>query len=229
MKTLFLTFALLFGFALNAQSYSKYNSLLNKYVTSSGKVNYAGIKQNKAALDAAIAEIDAINPRSSWSKNDKLAYYINLYNLYTLKLVADNYPVKSIKNISGGKPWDKNFIPLGGKKVSLNHIEHGILRKLGDPRIHFGVNCASISCPIISNSAFTSSNVQGKLDALTKKFVNDSRRNKLSATSVQISPIFDWFESDFKGVIAFLNKYSSTRINSSAKISYLNYNWNLNK
>lgn len=210
-----------------------YNQILNNFVSSSGKVNYASIKTNKEMLGQAIQYFEENTPQSSWSKNQKLAYWINAYNLYTMKLVVDNYPVSSIKDIANGKPWDKKFIQLDGKTLSLNDIENGIIRKdFNEPRIHFAVNCASISCPKLLNKAYTSSNLNSLLESQTKNFINDNSMNKIGSSSIEISNIFDWYKADFiktGTVIDFLNEYSSTKIEDNAKTSYKEYNWNLNK
>ena len=163
-----------------------------------------------------------------------MAYWINAYNAYTIKLILENYPLKSIMDIKqkGKSAWKIPFAKVGGKTYTLDHIEHKILRKkLFDPKIHVGVNCASGSCPKLGNKAFTEENVEAELTQLMKDFVNDSSRNKITTKKVKISEIFNWFKSDFTkngSVIDYLNKYSETEINSKAKISYLKYDWSLN-
>ena len=207
-----------------------YGQILSNFVSSSGNVNYSAIKTNREMLSQATQHFEENPPESSWSKNEKLAYWINAYNLYTIELVVDNYPVNSIKDIASGKPWDKKFIKLDGRTMSLNDIENGIIRKdFNEPRIHFAVNCASISCPKLLNKAYTSGNLNSLLESQTKRFINDNAMNSITATNPQISNIFDWYKADFGNVISFLNKYSNTEIESSAKISYKEYNWNLNK
>ena len=207
-----------------------YGQILSNFVSSSGNVNYPALKTNRQMLSQATQHFEENPPEASWSKNEKLAYWINAYNLYTIELVVDNYPVKSIKDIAGGKPWDKKFIKLDGKTLSLNDIENGIIRKdFNEPRIHFAVNCASISCPKLLNKAYTVGNLNSLLESQTKRFINDNSMNMISATKPEISNIFDWYKVDFGNVITFLNKYSDTEIESSAKISYKEYNWNLNK
>ena len=210
-----------------------YNQVLTNFVSSTGNVNYAGIKTNRTMLSQATKHFEENPPQSSWSSNQKLAFWINAYNLYTIELVVDNYPVASIKDINGGKPWDKKFINLDGRTLSLNDIENNIIRKdFNEPRIHFAVNCASISCPKLLNKAYTAGNLNTLLESQTKRFINDNAMNALSENSAQISNIFDWYKVDFTkngSVIDFLNKYANTTINSSAKISYKDYNWNLNK
>ncbi len=207
-----------------------YGDILKNFVSSAGNVDYKSIKTTREMLRQATMHFEENPPQSSWSKNEKLAYWINAYNLYTIELIVDNYPVKSIKDIAGGKPWDKKFIQLDGRTLSLNDIENGIIRKdFDEPRIHFAVNCASISCPKLLNKPYTAANLNAQLEAQTKRFINDRAMNTLSENSIEISNIFDWYRSDFGNVISFLNKYSEIKISPNAKISYKDYNWNLNK
>ena len=155
---------------------------------------------------------------------------MNVYNAFTIKLIIDNYPLKSIKEIK--KPWDLLFIKIGKKHYSLNDIEHNILRKMNDPRIHFGINCASYSCPPLQNKAFTEHTVNEDLNTLTFAFINDQNRNIVTKNKIQVSKIFQWFSKDFKKdgtLINYLNKYSNIRIDTSAKKSFKNYNWSLNE
>jgi hypothetical protein len=210
--------------------YKNYNLFLKKYVSEKGNVNYDKIKINKAELEAIISQFEKVQPTESWSKNDKLSYYINVYNAYTIKVVVDNYPTKSIKDINGA--WDKKFIMSGKDKISLSDVENKILRKMGEPRIHFAINCASFSCPNLSNEAFISSTIDKQLETAAKSFVNDNSKNIITANEIKLSEIFSWFSGDFKNggsVIDFLNKYSNVKIDKNAKTKYLNYNWSLNK
>ncbi len=207
-----------------------YPQILSSFVSSSGKVNYAQIKVNTEMLGQAINHFQEHTPKVGWSNNQKLAYWINAYNLFTIKLIIDNYPVKSIKEIANGKPWDKKFILLDGKILSLNDIENNIIRKeFNEPRIHFAVNCASISCPKLLNQEYTAANLNSLLDKQAKRYINDKNENTFTANSAKISNIFDWYKVDFEsGVIPFLNKYLDTPLPSDAKITYQDYNWNLN-
>ncbi|WP_343330606.1 DUF547 domain-containing protein [Polaribacter staleyi] len=234
MKKILLTLVAIFTLSqVNAQT-SIFNSLLQKHVTKSGVVDYKSLKSDEAKLDNYLSYLEKTIPASSWSENKQKAFWINAYNAYTIKIILENYPLKSITDIKqGGKTaWKIPFAKVGGKTYTLDHIEHEILRKnLFDARIHVGVNCASGSCPKLGNVAFTEQNVEATLEQLMKDFVNDSSRNKISEKKVQISSIFDWFKVDFtkKGsVIDFLNKYSETKISPKAKISYLKYDWTLN-
>jgi hypothetical protein len=131
-------------------AYEKLDAFLKKYVTYSGHVNYASIKANKAELTAITKEFENNFPDGDFSYTQKLSYWINAYNVYTIKLIVDNYPTTSITKITA-KPWNKKFIKLGGTTYSLNNLENDIIRKrFNEPRIHFALNCASKSCPVHS-------------------------------------------------------------------------------
>jgi hypothetical protein len=211
-------------------SYTNYSAFLNKYVTENGNVNYDKMSKSKNELETILEQFVKNQPTTKWSKDEKMAYYINLYNAYTLKVIIDNYPTKSIKNISNA--WSKKFIPVNGKNISLEYIEHEILRKMGDPRIHFGINCASFSCPKLENTAFLPEKLDAQLDQATKSFINDASKNAISENEAKISEIFNWFAGDFKtkgSVIDYINQYSKTKIDKKAKVKYMTYNWNLNK
>lgn len=207
-----------------------WNDLLQKYVSKKGNVNYSGFKKDEAKLDLYLNSLSKNSPENNWSKNAVLAYWINAYNAFTVKLILDNYPLKSIKDIK--KPWDLKFIVLADKTYSLGDIEHKILRKMNEPRIHFAINCASYSCPNLLNKAYTAGALEKQLESVSKSFINDGSKNYITTNSIEISEIFNWFSKDFKtkgSLIDFLNRYSAIKINENAKIKYKNYNWNLNK
>ncbi len=231
MKSLLFFVSILFSLSLFSLDHSTWNTLLSKNVSSSGKVNYKAFKANQSELDKYLSHLSSNAPTSSWSSNEKLAYWINAYNAFTVKLIIDNYPLKSITDLD--KPWDKKFINIGGKEYSLNDIEHNILRKeFNDPRIHFGIVCASYSCPQLLNKAYTANSVNALLDIQAKRFINDKTRNVISPTKVQLSEIFNWFKDDFTkqgSIIDYINKYSVISVNADADISYLKYSWALNE
>ena len=169
-------------------------------------------------------------PNDSWSKADKLAYWINAYNAMTIDLIIRHYPLKSIKDIKN--PWDQRLWKLGDKWYDLSEIEHNILRKMDEPRIHFAIVCASFSCPKLLNNAFTPKDIEAQLTQATNVFLNDSTRNIISENSLELSKIFQWFTTDFKqngSLIDFLNKYSDIKISNNAKKRFKDYNWNLNE
>lgn len=223
---------LVFLFIKTQAQTSVFNDLLKKNVSAKGNVNYTNLKANEAKLDTYLAYLEKTTPAKSWSKNKKKAFWINAYNAYTIKIILQNLPVKSITKIKnkGKTAWKTPFAKVGGTTYTLDHIEHKILRgQLFDPRIHVGVNCASGSCPKLHNVAFTESNVDAELEKLMKSFVNDPKRNKVDKK--QVSEIFNWFKADFtkKGsVVDYINKYADQKLDSKAKLSYLKYDWNLN-
>jgi uncharacterized protein DUF547 len=210
--------------------HSKWNGLLQKHVSSKGNVNYKGFYESEEKLDSYLEFLSDNTPQDSWAKSEKLAYWINAYNAFTIKLIIDNYPVKSIKDIKN--PWDISFIKLGAKTYTLNDIEHKILRKMGDSRIHFAIVCASVSCPKLQNTAFKASKIDSQLTHAAKEFLTDPKRNTLTQKNIKISKIFKWFASDFKqdgSLIDFLNTYSGITISQNAKKSFKDYDWNLNE
>lgn len=209
--------------------HTAWDELLRNNVSSSGQVNYRSLKSNVAALDAYLEELAQYPPQSDWSKNEIMAYWINAYNAYTVKLIINNYPVSSIKDIDGGNPWGTKWIKIGGKTYSLNQIENDILRaRYGDARIHFAVNCAAASCPPLYNRAFTANNLNSNLQRLTRKFINNSSYNTLSAEKIEISKIFEWYAADFGSVKDYINGYTDTTIGDNTTVVYKEYDWGLN-
>ena len=209
-------------------NHAPFNTLLSKFVSSSGDVNYAGLKASTRALNGYCKSLTENPPQDGWSKNEKLAFWMNAYNAYTLKLIVDNFPLASITDLYGGKPWDQKWITIGNETLSLNNIENDIIRpRFNDARIHFGVNCAAKSCPPLGNFAFTADNVNSKLNQLTKSFINGSL-NQITADKVTVSKIFDWYKSDFGDVVAFINKYAASKANANAQVTYSEYDWSLN-
>jgi len=211
--------------------HSQWDRLLKKYVDDKGLVDYKGFTSSSAELNRYLNFLSKNAPDKSWRTEELLAYYINLYNAATVKLIIENYPVQSIKDIS--RPWSQARISLGHKMVSLDDIEHRILRKMEEPRIHFALNCASISCPKLSNEAYTSEDIYSQLERAAKEFIL-SDKNDIAPSHPLISSIFDWYRKDFvmgsnMDVIAFINRYSRVKINPDAKISYKKYDWHLNE
>lgn len=234
MKKIITLFVLLFamGSAFAEADHLAWDALLKKHVSAAGKVNYKGFIKDKAKLDAYLAELEANVPAAGESVNAKKAFWCNAYNAYTVKLIVDNYPVRSINDIKkgGATPWTHKWIKIGGATLSLNDIENDKLRKVyKDARIHFVINCASFSCPILLNKALTESNIEAVLTAQTKAFINDDARNNITGKAAKISSVFDWYQSDFGDVRTFINRYSKVKIGADAKITYLPYSWDLNE
>jgi hypothetical protein len=222
-------------------SHQIWDDLLNRFVKSDGTVDYKSLKDHKSELEQYLTLLSENAPdRSTWSTDEQLAYWINAYNAFTVKLIVDNYPVKSIRDLGPALKiplindvWHYKFFEIGGVRTCLDDIEHGILRKeFDEPRIHFAINCASVSCPPLLNEAFTAETLEAQLVKVATGFINDPKRNRLAPDQVQISSIFDWFEGDFTktgSLVQFLNRYSKVKIKPSARISYLEYNWKLNE
>ena len=210
--------------------HSAWDKLLKKHVNSDGLVNYKGFQADRKALDSYISMLARNQPSDKWSVQEQLAYYINTYNANTVKLILENYPVKSIKEIKGA--WTKDMVKIGNVQISLGGIENSILRKMNEPRIHFAINCASISCPKLMNEAYTAAKINEQLDKATTQFIN-SDKNDLSENSPKVSSIFDWYKKDFRDsdqtVIDYINKYAETKISDTATLNYKDYNWNLNE
>jgi len=216
-----------------------WDELVREHVTQNGVVNYKGIMRDSVQFNAYLNLLSSHHPNEAhWTRDERLAYWINAYNAFTVKLVLDYYPVESIKDIKKGIPlvnsvWDIKFIKIGGETYDLNNIEHGILRKeFYEPRIHFAINCASVSCPQLRNEAFSATKIESQLKAQTLYFLSDPGKNQLSVDQVKISKLFSWFKGDFTNngsLIDFLNDHGPVRINQNATINYLNYDWNLNE
>ncbi len=203
--------------------------LLN--VSEDGKVDYNGFMRDSSQLYKYFKQLSENPPQEDWTRDEKLAYWINAYNAYTIKLIIDSYPLKSIKDLED--PWGKKFFKINGEWYSLGDLEHKILRKFGDPRIHFAINCASISCPVVWNRAYTAENLQTALDQQTEKFINDPIRNTITENVVSVSKIFSWYKKDFKvnggDVKDFINRYAAVKIENQPKKGYKDYDWNLNE
>ncbi len=224
-----------------APSHEIWNNLLKKNVTADGKVNYKGFIKDSVEFNKYLKLLTNNPPNEkTWSVNEQKAFWINAYNAFTIKLIAKYYPIKSIKEIGSSiqipfvnTPWDVKFIFIGKEKMDLNNIEHGQLRKkFDDPRIHFAIVCASKSCPALLNEVYDPAKLDQQLDNQAKVFLKDTSRNKVSATNPQLSKLFDWYKMDFTkngSLIDFLNKYTPVKINTNAKITHLDYDWNLNE
>lgn len=252
--TIFL-FILVLPFGLMAldHTHKEFDVLLKKYVNPRGRVNYNGFKRDKKKLETYLSSLSAVS-RSEYNKfsyKQKLAFLINAYNGYTIKLILDDQSknkkwTKSIKKIGGwfGSPWKIEFFKLLGKKRNLDWIEHQKLRKFGEPRIHAAIVCASIGCPILLNQAFTPGKIYKQLQTQMVKFLKDKEKNRYDTKKnvLYLSPIFKWFKEDFtkgtkkdKDLIAYLKKVmkgtgsSIEKAPLNASIEYTDYDWNLNE
>ncbi|KAB1067537.1 DUF547 domain-containing protein [Tamlana haliotis] len=207
-----------------------WDDLLQKHVSEHGNVNYKGFLADKKYLDQYISSLATNTPKTSWSKVEKLAYWINTYNALTVDLILRNYPIKSIKDIK--HPWKQNLWILGDSTYNLHDIEHKILRKMNEPRIHFAIVCAAVSCPKLQNKAYTASNLELQFNQAARTFINDSAKNSISKEQLELSKIFQWFTKDFKhdgSLIDYLNQFSNVPISAKAKTHFKDYIWELNE
>lgn len=210
---------------------------LQKYVTPAGWVNYADWQQDTLGISQYLQLLSASLPSESWTQEEQLAYWINAYNAFTVKLILDHYPLQSIQELHDlpliGTIFHKEWFSLGDESMSLNRIEHGILRgQFEEPRIHAAINCASISCPALWNQAYTAEKLDQQLNRAMRTFINDSLRNHINEEEVEVSAIFSWFRLDFTqagSLISFLNQYLSTPLKQNTDVSYLTYDWSLNE
>ena len=218
-----------------AQDYSDYNTLLEKYAHPTG-VDYKSWDKNgkdHKALEKILKEWSKIDA-SKLPHNDKAAFRINLYNAAMIDVALDNYPLTSVTKL-GKKDFaifDTKLISTPAGKISLNTLEKKILLKeFPDARIHFAVNCASVSCPPLRNEAFIGSKLQEQLTEQSVKFANSSHAVQTSRSTAKYSELFNWYASDFKtkNPATYLNKYRSSKIKTSLKVDWISYDWNLNQ
>jgi len=232
-------------------SHMTFDLVLKKYAREVGKttlVNYKLLKENPSNLLEYIGELEAVSKEEfdSFTKDQQFVFWVNAYNAYTLKVIIDNYPVKSIMNIGfkGSKAWKTRFAKLAGRSRSLDDIEHKILRRqFNEPRLHFAVNCASISCPPLRTEPYMADQLEKQLTEQTRLYINDIKNNKFTIQddkiSLEISQIFEWFEKDFKrdgGVAAFVIKWldispeTKTMLDTSkVRLKHIEYDWGLNE
>lgn len=221
-------------------SHEIFDALLKKYVNEQGFVDYKGFQAERSKLQQYLDLLQSTSPGSDWSREEEIAYWINVYNAFTIELILKHYPLESIKDIGStiqipfvNTPWDIKFIEIGGETYDLNNVEHGILRKKWtEPRIHFAVNCASYSCPVLRGEAYTADKLESQLDDQAKKFINTDIRNDITKKEAKLSKIFDWYGGDFKKVMPikdFINQYADVQMTEETEISYKEYIWTLNE
>ncbi len=190
-------------------NHNTYDQLLNRIVVEKGlqtAVDYDDLDAHPEKLDQYLAQLEAVtqNEFNGWNENDQLAFLINAYNAFTLKLIINNYPdIDSIRDLGGlifKSPWKKKFFTLFGEKTNLDHIEHDLIREnYNEPRIHFAVNCASKGCPALQKQAYIGSQLDQQLEKATIQFLRDPERNRFNKEKkiLEISSIFNWFTGDF--------------------------------
>lgn len=240
------------GVLLSQENTELWDQLLTQYVNN-GYVDYQNWSKQTEALESYMRYLSQVSMDefNHWSDQDQIAFLINAYNAITIQFILEYYPVKSIKDIPG--VWDKKVFFLLGQERTLNEIEHQMLRKnYSEPRIHFAVVCASISCPKLQNYAFVGSHLDSQLNQAMNDFLRDSNKNffNFKEKKIKLSKIFKWFQSDFEQsdvdpnikklykkeapLVQFLSnnmpkKYQYLISNQKLKIDYLSYDWGLNQ
>jgi hypothetical protein len=232
------------GFAAQFdQSHEPFGKVLKQYVKD-GLVSYSALKAHRQELDDYLDQLSAVPEATfkQWTEQQQLAFLINAYNAFTLRLIIDHYPVKSIKDIGSvaSGPWSQPVVRLFGTTTTLDYLEHKMLRKnYVEPRIHFAIVCAAKSCPPLRSEAYAAIRLDNQLDDQTRRFLATPSKNHADATEkiLSLSPIFKWYRGDFEktsgSVTQFLKPYwpEATRRElekDTFKIRYLNYDWSLN-
>lgn len=225
--------------SIETVDHSLFDALLKQHVLPDGNVDYQGFQKDEARLDSYLAVLEQAAP-DTLSRNEKFAFYINAYNAWTVKLILSGYPgVKSIKDLGGffSSPWKKKIARINGKVMTLDDIEHAILRpEFKDPRVHFAINCASKSCPVLRPEAYVASRLDSQLDDATGNFLHDPQHNYLKGNDLYVSSIFKWFGEDFQNdIVGFFVRHARGKQKDDLigkkqgiKVRYLDYDWSLN-
>lgn len=251
MRCLFLWLGALFalGGVLHAAepfdlTHARWTRILTAHVKN-GEVDYAALKASPQELQSYLDSLAAVTRPEfdAWPEPDQIAFLLNLYNAATLKLVADNYPVKSIKDIGGlfGNPWKLKVVRLWDRLTTLDDVEHGILRaEYQEPRIHFALVCAARSCPPLRPEAYVGKRLDAQLQDQGRIFLADRAKNRVdpAGQTLWLSPIFKWFQEDFTAngktvaefVVPFLPAAEISGVSpKDFKVRYTDYDWSLNR
>ena len=224
--------------ASTSVDHSIYAELLEKYVNN-GRVDYAGFKSEEAKLAKYLSVLEEVDS-NRLSRDEQFAFYANAYNAWTIKLILTKYPdIKSIRELGflNSGPWKKKVVQLKNEAVSLDHIEHEILRpRFKDPRVHFAINCAAKSCPPLKSEPFRADILNQQLDDATRSFLNNPTSYNLEGNTFYVSKIFKWFAEDFNAdVLSFYLKYAKADLRQKLEanrneiiIKYMTYDWELN-
>ena len=240
-------------------SHRAWDALVKKHVVlapggNASRVRYAEFAKDRGALKAYLDALSGVPPEEfrSWTRNQQMAFLINAYNAFTVELILEHYPVKSIKDIGNdlfSNRWKRKFFRLLGQESHLDRIEHEILRKPGsydDPRVHFALNCASIGCPMLREEAYVAARLDAQLEEQARRFLSDRTRNRVGADGrLEVSRIFDWYKEDwtsgYQGIRSreqYFARYArllsadaaqQQRVaEGKAPLSFLDYDWTLN-
>lgn len=216
-----------------------FNEVLVRHVRD-GLVDYAELKATRGPLDGYLDDMGAVPEQvfRQWGEDVQLAFLINLYNAATLQLIIDHYPVKSIKSIGSffKGPWSQEVVTLFGKQITLDTLEHEIIRKdYDEPRIHFVLVCAAMGCPPLRAEAYRGATLDEQLDAQTRVFLNDAAKNRVDheQKTLHLSPIFKWYGDDFRTETTTLQDFVAPYMDGATAITdydiaFTDYDWSLN-
>jgi hypothetical protein len=251
--------ATLSNFASAQFDHSQWDELLSANVVElregrATQVDYGAMLNSRSQLRAYLASLAAIakGDFEQWDYAEQLAFLINAYNAWTVEFILTEYPrLDSIKDLGSffSSPWSQDIVSLFGEQISLDDIEHGMIRgwnRYKEPRIHFAVNCAAIGCPALASKAFTGENLEAQLQENTRRFLADRTRNYYRNGRFYLSKIFDWYAEDFEkgwggynSLADFISAYQSqldlrvdglqALANGRIKVSYTSYDWGLNR
>lgn len=223
------------------QSHARFDAVLKQRVKNS-RVDYAGLKAHPEDLNRYLGQVAAVSKAEfkKWSEPLQIAFLCNAYNAYTLKLIVDHYPLKSIKDIGNfiNGPWDQPVVTLFGETMDLNTVEHKILRvDYAEPRLHFVLVCAAKGCPPLRSEAYVGARLEEQLVDQAKQFLAETAKNRIATSGrvVYLSPIFKWYGGDFEkksgSVLAALKPYWPGKATDTDgfKIRYTDYDWSLNE
>ena len=218
--------------------------IVKKYVNTRGEVDYAGLKADRAGLDAYVERIAGASPDSQTelfpSREHELAYWLNAYNALVLRAVVNAYPVASVRNLGGLLGYGvflRKENTLGGVKMSLRSLENDVIRKrYKEPRIHFAIVCASISCPFLDREVFTGATLNAHLDRVTRAFLAQRRNLTVDSAKgeITLSALFDWYKEDYGDLLTFVRKYATPADRKAIeavarpKIRHYDYDWSIN-
>jgi hypothetical protein len=220
-----------FGYAQGTADFFKKSDNFFKANVKNGRVDYKALKENPTMLKELLEMAKGIAVTKE-NANEYQAFWINGYNLSVIKGIIENYPLKSPLDVKGF--FDKTTYDIGGENITLNDMEHQLLREnfSKDPRFHFVLVCAGLGCPPIIDEAYTPDRINAQLNRQTKKALNDPNFIQVDKNKVKISQIFEWYKGDFEQdgkLVDFINKYRMQRLPEKAKVSYYPYDWTLNE
>jgi hypothetical protein len=227
--------------------YTTWDAFLDRYLAVDGdgvhRLDYASVTDDdKFAMFAYLDSLQAVDV-TALARDEQLAFWVNLYNMKTVDIILDHYPVETIRDIDFGRnfasgPWDEKVVTIEGRDLSLNNIEHGIIRPVfNEPRIHYALNCAAVGCPNLQERAFRRQDLDAMMDGAARAYVNDQRGVTFASSGKPIlSSIYNWFASDFGGseaaildhVRQYAEPYLLARLEGQNKVGDYRYDWSLN-